>query len=391
VVEKHQIKPITILTLNHNMKRLINRLNLLFVLPMGLCLLLSDSTVFSSDLMQPAVIVKLPENETVILVEKNNQKLFVYSSKDNELSAQFQAPCSTGEIYGKKQKAGDKKTPEGIYFLTDEYEDRYLSPIYGKKAFTTDYPNLIDESEGRTGYAIWIHGTNKALKPMDSNGCIALENDNILKLSDYVNLNSTPVILVPEIEILKRAEAEKQEQDILLALDLWIQAFEKGSYQEYSQCYFSDVPVPEITWWERWVTIRRQADELGSGLRVETANMGIYYHDHVFVVLFDCFLVSDTDTLWLGKKKVFLKDETHDYKIMGDVFQHLSEKFQEVEDPLITAAALMVTTASKRKSAIGMMNSWRNQYRDSLFQSHDVDPLSAGLRPKCLKFVNKGG
>jgi len=152
----------------------------------------------------PASIVKLPENENAIIVEKKSQTLFLYTYKAGDLFVQLKVPISTGEEYGIKLKAGDKKTPEGVYFLKDEYEDKYLTPIYGKKAFPTDYPNLIDKRVGKNGSAIWIHGTNKKLKPMDSNGCIALENSNILKLSDYVKLDSTPVIMVEEIQTIDR-------------------------------------------------------------------------------------------------------------------------------------------------------------------------------------------
>ena len=118
------------------------------------------------------VVTKM-ELKSAILVEKKSQTLFLYSAKEGHLLLEFQAACSTGEVFGRKQKSGDRKTPEGIYFLLDEYKDKYLSPIYGKKAFPTDYPNLLDKKAGRNGSAIWIHGTNKKLKPMDSNGCVA--------------------------------------------------------------------------------------------------------------------------------------------------------------------------------------------------------------------------
>ena len=141
----------------------------------------------------PASIIILPENEKAILVEKETQMLYVYSKENGSLDLAFKAPCSTGEAFGPKKKAGDKKTPEGIYFLTDIYEDRYLTPIYGKRAFPSDYPNFIDLRQGKEGSAIWIHGTDKSLKPMDSNGCVAMENDHILSLSDHIQLNSTPM------------------------------------------------------------------------------------------------------------------------------------------------------------------------------------------------------
>ena len=178
---------------------------------MAAVLVLSPIQVFGSDL--PDAIIRLPENENAILVEKQSQTLYVYSQENKGLSVAFTAACSTGEIFGDKKKAGDKKTPEGVYFLIDEYEDRYLTPVYGKKAFPSDYPNFYDQRLGKDGSAIWIHGTDKALKPMDSNGCIALENDNILSLSDYIRLDSTPLIIVEKIvpaDAATQADREKK-------------------------------------------------------------------------------------------------------------------------------------------------------------------------------------
>jgi len=311
-----------------------NRLNLLLLIVAIPFFLPFDSIVFGSEQLFPSAIIKLPDNETAILVEKKNQTLFLYASRDNNLFVQFQAPCSTGEAVGVKQKAGDKKTPEGIYFLKDEYEDKYLSPIYGKKAFPTDYPNFMDKRSGKKGSAIWIHGTNKELKPMDSNGCIALENSNVVKLSNYVTLNSTPVIMVEEIDKIDRETLIKQEENITRMLSQWINAIEKGSYHEYLSFYSSEY-LPDISWWEQWLEIRKRADNMGSNLRVKRDRTGIYYHDRVFVVVFDYFLTVENKKILVGKRKLFLENQNTSYKIMGDVFQ-------KTKTPLMTAAKILV-------------------------------------------------
>jgi len=316
-----------------------------------------NSDAFAAKLISPSSIVKLPENENAILVEKKTQTLFLYTSRTNDLFVQFKAPCSTGETAGVKQKAGDKKTPEGVYFLKDEYEDKYLSPVYGQKAFPTDYPNLIDKRAGKNGSAIWIHGTNKKLKPLDSNGCVALENSNILKLSDYVNLHSTPVIMVEEIDKIDKESLIKQEQDVLLMLDQWMQASEDGNYHDYLSFYSSNY-LPDISWWEQWLEIRNPADKVDSRLKVERGKTGIYYHNHVFVVLFDYFLTFENKKILLGKRKLFLESQDNNYKIIGDIFQSFSKKFQTAKLPLISAAKKLVKPVSKKESVVRTINQW---------------------------------
>jgi len=309
-----------------------------------------NSIVFSATQMFPSSIIKLPENENVILVEKKTQTLFLYTSKDKALSVQFQALCSTGEVSGIKQEAGDKKTPEGIYFLYDEYEDKYLSPIYGTKAFPTDYPNFIDKKAGKNGSAIWIHGTNKKLKPMDSNGCIAMENQSILKLSDYVNLHSTPVIIVEEINKIDGETLIRQEENISLVLNQWIKAIGNGSYHDYLSFYSSEY-LPDITWWEQWLELRETANKADLNFRVKRERTGIYHHNNIFVVLFDCFLTIENGKILLGKRELFLKKLNGNYKIIGDTFQN-------IKISLVAGAKTLVKLTSNKESVIENINQW---------------------------------
>lgn len=335
----------------------LKKLNVLSVLFTGLFFLSFSTMAFCAEQVFPSSIIKLPENESAILVEKKSQTLFLYSAKATGLSVRFQVPCSTGEAAGIKQKAGDKKTPEGVYFLNDEYEDRYLTPIYGKKAFPTDYPNFIDKRVGKNGSAIWIHGTNKKLVPMDSNGCIALKNSSILKLSDYVTLNSTPVIITQEIDRADKTVLINQEQSITLMLDQWITAIENGSYHDYLS-FYSPGYLPDISWWEEWGELRKKADKQGVVFGVERDRTGIYYHDYIYVTLFDCFLTVKNERIMLGKRKLFLENKHNQYKIIGDVFQIVSKQFFKTKIPLIAAAKTIVKPVLKKQSVIGTINLW---------------------------------
>jgi len=301
-----------------------------------------NSTAFAVNQTIPDAIIELPESENAIIVEKKTQTLFLYTTKSKNLLIDFKASCSTGEIGGIKKKAGDKKTPEGIYFLKDEYEDRYLSAIYGKKAFPTDYPNFIDKKSGKNGSAIWIHGTNKKLKPMDSNGCIALENFNIQKLANYINLDSTPVIMVDTIKMVDQNSLIKHKNDINKLISRWIQSLETGSYHDYLSFYSSKY-LPWISWWQNWLELRKKINNTSDlALEIKKNRVGIYHHDQVFVTLFDYYLTLENRKILLGKRKLFLEYQKEDYKIIGDVFQKIPKEFQEEKKPLIAAAKIFL-------------------------------------------------
>ncbi len=305
----------------------------------------------------PTSIITLPEHENVILVEKQSQMLYVYNRKNNLLNLTFSAACSTGEVFGAKNKAGDKKTPEGVYFLVDEYEDRYLTPVYGKKAFPSDYPNLHDLRLGKDGSAIWIHGTDKTLKPMDSNGCIALENENILSLSEYIKLDSTPLIIVEKIQKADPVVQSDRETKVLKILDSWTRSIDTGSYHQYLALY-SDEYVPDISWWEGWLKLRKRSKRDKLLLRVQTANMGIYLHKDIVVVLFDLILSSGKEKILLGKRKFFMEALNNDYKIVGDALQKKSKAYETTEFPLIAAAQKIVNYHPGEASAVETIQRW---------------------------------
>ncbi len=305
----------------------------------------------------PDSIITLPEKENAILVEKQTQMLYVYSLKNKALQLVFSAPCSTGEVVGAKKKAGDKKTPEGVYFLFDEYEDRYLTPVYGEKAFPSDYPNFYDRRLKKDGSAIWIHGTDKVLKPMDSNGCIALENENILSLSEYIRLDSTPLIIVEKIVKTEPSVQADREKKVLKILTDWSHSIEAGSYHEYL-AFYSDEYVPDISWWESWRELRDKSNQDKVSLTVKMTNAGIYAHKDVVVALFDLILSSGKEKILIGKRKLFMLETVNGYKIVGDTFQKKSKESQTMDGSLIAGAQKLIKYNPKEASAKETIQKW---------------------------------
>lgn len=306
----------------------------------------------------PSAIIALPENEHAILVEKQSQTFYIYKNGSEGIKQIYESACSTGEVTGPKEKAGDKKTPEGVYFLIDEYEDKYLTPIYGKKAFPTDYPNFVDRRRGKNGSAIWIHGTDKALKPMDSNGCVAMENADVVKLSDYIRLNATPLIILENMGLMDAETRETRKAELTNLVNQWTTAMEQGSYHDYLAVY-SEAYVPDISWWEAWLDLRRRAREKKSAFRVIVSNLGMYQHDGMTVILMDFYLVSGGDKQHLGKRKLFLVPEASQWRIVGDVFQAKAKPFQQEATPLLAGARKMsVPFRSDPESAVETVKRW---------------------------------
>ncbi len=310
---------------------------------------------FKNDLKKiPDALVFIPENTNAILVEKSTQRIFLYTSDEGTIREVYVFSCSTGENDGIKSKAGDKKTPEGIYFFKNEYEDRYLAPVYGKKAFPTDYPNFLDKLAGRDGSAIWLHGTNKKLKPRDSNGCVAMNNSEILKLSKYISLNSTPMVVVNKIAYTDRKSLDSEKNEIYKMLKNWAISFESGDYHDYLKFYDSNY-FPDMTWWQKWWRTREKFKKKGIFLKLLEGQAGIYRSGDVFVTLFDLGLGLSEKHVNLGKKEIFIRKTAQGYKIIGDQFQTVFHKPVKAENLVSYAAEHLVSKAEHEKFSFRKM------------------------------------
>jgi murein L,D-transpeptidase YafK len=78
--------------------------------------------------------------------------------------------CAMSGKLGPKMMRGDKQAPEGFY---DIIYDRLKPASQYHLAMNIGYPNIYDESHGRTGDLLMIHGGCK------SEGCFAMTNPGI--------------------------------------------------------------------------------------------------------------------------------------------------------------------------------------------------------------------
>lgn len=100
-----------------------------------------------------------------------------------------------GNPVGHKIAEGDKRTPEGVYYLGNKW-DRNSDWDPGSKyykSFWISYPNAVDkiiasEKNVKPGVGVMVHGTpSNRINAKDwTNGCIALQNKDMDTLFKYV-------------------------------------------------------------------------------------------------------------------------------------------------------------------------------------------------------------
>lgn len=189
----------------------------------------------------PAWVIRLPASvDTVLVADTGNSTLYRYYENGEGVTAAQTFYMSIGVNGSGKQRRGDRKTPLGVYVITEQLDTRGLNEKYGITAFPLDYPNAVDRLAGRTGDGIWLHGVfpGGARRPeRDTDGCIALPNESLEELQHHLEAGTTPVIVTAGLETPDVAARERLGDELETAIQSWRQAQLDGSLDAYLASY----------------------------------------------------------------------------------------------------------------------------------------------------------
>ena len=294
-----------------------------------------------------------------IVVEKDTQTVTLYEYKDTFcLSHKFS--CSTGEVAGNKQKSGDRKTPEGIYFFTKAFKKRDLNPIYGNRAFVMDYPNLVDRKSNRGGNNIWLHGSNKPIRSRDSNGCVVMDNDELEILARCIQLNRTPIIVKQKVHVVPTEDQLADRKSLATFLEHWQTAFVTGERAKYSTCY-SEPPGDLDTLWKLWDRIRAAWQRAQIPFDMKLRNLTFLRGNPCAVALFDQVIHLDRQVDTVGTKKLFLENDGNTWKIVGEVYQ-TGDPGHGANGPLVTALNRLDRVRRDHRAIADLVAGWADAW-----------------------------
>ncbi|WP_234968903.1 murein L,D-transpeptidase family protein [Thiomicrospira sp. ALE5] len=169
-------------------------------------------------------VLKVGQQPHLVLINLAKSRLYLYQNQSGELNLITDYYISMGTAGAGKEREGDRKTPIGVYHITDFVAGERLADLYGYGALPLNYPNIWDQSLGRTGHGIWLHGTPSdtfSRPPQSSQGCVVLNNDEMGSLVSKFNVSvATPVIIVNQAEDLLFLESERLE--VLNEVQHWL-------------------------------------------------------------------------------------------------------------------------------------------------------------------------
>jgi len=148
-------------------------------------------------------------NTSFIVISKEDMMLHLIDYKGREIQ---KYPIACGKNYGNKETKGDLKTPEGLFHVTEI--EKASSWVHdsgdGKGEIPGAYGPFFIRLEVPGQKGIGIHGTHKpeSIGTRDTEGCIRLNNEDLLKLVKQTHIGMAVFITPSYMDVIKSGKVD---------------------------------------------------------------------------------------------------------------------------------------------------------------------------------------
>lgn len=261
----------------------------------------------------------------IFIADKENRTLTVWTHEKEKPILVGAFPMDIGKLQGDKISEGDHRTPEGIYFFQERKEGPGLDfSLYGKRAFTLDYPNYFDHRVSKTGSGIWLHAvpdTTSLLR--GSRGCVVVRNNIIEQLTPYIKLKSTPLLILDKVNYVpddKITTARKELQDWVQS---WKTAWESKDLEKYLTFYSADFKAQKMDK-KKWRQYKSGLNERYQTISINVKDPFLLMKKNEAIISFIQDYKSD-GLKDLGEKTLYVqKNEQGKFEILTEIWRPLS-------------------------------------------------------------------
>ena len=273
--------------------------------------------------MLPFPFVHVINRDYFLLCEKHSRTLALYRSEENAFPLVKSYPCIVGSNHVDKKQAGDLATPEGIYFLTSYLTGKSLPEKYGSGAFSLNYPNFLDQKEGKKGSGIWLHGHPDHLeRPPFSEGCVVVKNEILKELAGFIKVGDTPIVIVDTMKYQPQENRRRFIQDLSHFVDDWKKAWESRDPDKYLSFYSKDFVSSDGKTYQKFREYKRRVNTSKKfiQLQIEKKVFLLSQKDegHIAILRINQDYRSDSFKSF-SRKILYLKEEQGKWKIIGDI------------------------------------------------------------------------
>ena len=249
-----------------------------------------DAASTTTTLRLPVEVLQIsdaPEiKASVIIADKAERKLYFFESEET-LKAPVSYEIDIGKQEGPKIKRNDEKTPEGIYLLQKKLTQPEI-PFnkYGSLAFTTDYPNVFDKFENKTGDGIWLHSVPDTV-PLNrgSKGCVVLRNENIQKLSDLISLNKSHMIINAKTEWIDSDAHTAKRNKVIAWLQTWKGFWQEQDLENYIKLYSEEFSAPKFNK-NSWLKHKENLKTMYKTITIDFSKPSIFHTKNQYIIKF---------------------------------------------------------------------------------------------------------
>jgi murein L,D-transpeptidase YafK len=278
-----------------------------------------------AEMRVPAYLIRLPDKvESVFVAETAVARFHRFANVDGIVfEHQDDAYMSIGQNGVGKLRNGDRRTPLGIYFVTEQLDTSRMHEKYGITAFTLDYPNALDRRRHRSGDGIWVHGVDRRggdRPPLDTDGCIALPNENLAALESQFLPNVTPVLVARALSWAPKSQVDGIRRELDAAVALWARSQESGDLYTHLTLY-----DPDFEHWgmdkTEWVAFTSQALATRSAPNIAISDLLLLAdpsEDRVFLSRFEMVKTDATQRVVITKRLYWRRDAHGALRIIAE-------------------------------------------------------------------------
>jgi len=207
----------------------------------------------------PAQFLELsPRSRHAIAVDTSRSRLYLFENTAQGLRLVADYYASVGKLGIEKEVEGDQRTPLGVYFITSRLDPAKLKDFYGVGALPINYPNPLDQSRGKTGSGIWLHGTPPdqfSRAPLATDGCLVLANPDLERILRTVEPRSTPVVIARQLQWVPPHSVAADRKSFDAVLNAWRTAKTDGDMKRLLSFYAPDFQSYRKKPLEEWTQV----------------------------------------------------------------------------------------------------------------------------------------
>lgn len=276
----------------------------------------------------PRQILQLADHQRyALLADASRARLYLFENVDGEPRLKRDYYMTIGRNGTDKRVEGDKRTPMGVYHITQQLPRAQLADLYGTGAFPLNYPNAWDQVQGRGGHGIWLHGVPSdtySRPPRSSEGCVVVTNPDLIELSQYIQVGVTPVVIVDRADWVDRDTWERSRASLRARLAQWQQDWQSRDADRFLEHY-----APEFLQGNGrgWADSKRRNIENKDWIKVDVrdASLFIYPGGEMAYATFTQAYASDRLSS-TSIKQLYWKQHAGDWRIV-------LEKTQDAPSP----------------------------------------------------------